>query len=113
MRSHRRKPCNGPSRRSRLCPGCPSAGPTTTSGRAPTTLFAAMNVADGIVITSLHRRQRAVEFKKFLAKIDQLPENLEVHLVCDNYGTHSTRSSRPRLRHTRETPAFTAPARRG
>jgi len=54
-----------------------------------TTLFAAFNVDDGTVITSLHRRHRAVEFKKFLAKIDdQVPEDLQVHLICDNYGTH-------------------------
>ena len=54
-----------------------------------TTLFAAFNIEDGTVITSLHRRHRAVEFKKFLTKIDdQVPEDLEVHLICDNYGTH-------------------------
>ena len=54
-----------------------------------TTLFAAFNVADGTVITSLHRRHRAIEFKKFLTKInDQVPDDLQVHLICDNYGTH-------------------------
>lgn len=54
-----------------------------------TSLFAAFNVADGTVISSLHRRHRAIEFKKFLAKIDEaVPDGLEVHLVCDNYGTH-------------------------
>jgi hypothetical protein len=35
-----------------------------------TTLFAAFDVATGEVITSLHRRHRAAEFKKFLIKID-------------------------------------------
>jgi transposase len=50
-----------------------------------------MNVQDGTVIASTHRRHRAVEFKKFLAKIDQnVPEHLDVHVVCDNYGTHKT-----------------------
>jgi hypothetical protein len=35
------------------------------------------------------RRHRAIEFKKFLAKIDDhVPDHLEVHLICDNYGTH-------------------------
>jgi len=54
-----------------------------------TTLFAAFNIEDGTVITSLHRRHRAIEFKKFLTKIDdQVPDDLEVHLICDNYGTH-------------------------
>ena len=48
-----------------------------------------MNIADGTVIASTHRRHRAVEFKKFLAKIDQnVPADLDVHVVCDNYGTH-------------------------
>ena len=51
--------------------------------------LAAFNTADGTVISSLHRRHRTVEFKKFLTKIDgAVPEHLDVHLVCDNYGTH-------------------------
>jgi transposase len=46
-------------------------------------------LTDGTVISSLHRRHRATEFRKFLIKIDtQVPEHLEVHLICDNYGTH-------------------------
>ncbi|MGH3925101.1 MAG: IS630 family transposase, partial [Pseudonocardiaceae bacterium] len=54
-----------------------------------TSLFAAFNTADGTVISALHRRHRSVEFKKFLAKIDsQVPADLDVHLICDNYGTH-------------------------
>jgi len=58
-----------------------------------TSLFAALNVADGTVISSLHRRHRAVEFKKFLTKIDtEVPEHLDVHLICDNYGTHKSPS---------------------
>ncbi|MEV6057862.1 transposase, partial [Streptomyces sp. NPDC052107] len=40
---------------------------------------------------SLHRRHRAVEFKKFLAKLDkEVPDHLDVHLICDNYATHKT-----------------------
>ena len=72
-----------------MMPGMPGDGPMTTSVTAPT-LFAAMNIADGTVISSLHRRHRAVEFKKFLAKIDdQVPNKfLDIHLICDNYGTH-------------------------
>jgi hypothetical protein len=54
-----------------------------------TSLFAAFNVAVGTVISSLHRRHRSTGFKKFLAKIDgEVPDDLDVHLVCDNYGTH-------------------------
>jgi transposase len=59
--------------------------------RGVTNLFAAFNIADETVISSIHRRHRAIEFKKFLAKIDaEVPGDLDVHLVCDNYGTHKT-----------------------
>ena len=48
-------------------------------------------VGHGTVISSLHRRHRAVEFKKFLTKIDaQVPDDLQVHLVADNYATHKS-----------------------
>jgi len=41
------------------------------------------------VISSLHRRHRSTEFRKFLSKIDaEVPTDLEVHLICDNYSTH-------------------------
>jgi transposase len=56
-----------------------------------TTLFAALDVATGEVYGSLHRRHRAVEFKKFLTTLDaQIPADLDVHLICDNYATHKT-----------------------
>jgi hypothetical protein len=58
---------------------------------AATSLFAAFNTADGTVISSTHRRHRAVEFKKFLTKIDALvPAELDVHLVADNDAAHKT-----------------------
>ncbi|HZB34114.1 MAG TPA: IS630 family transposase, partial [Streptosporangiaceae bacterium] len=54
-----------------------------------TTLFAALDIASGQIIGSIHRRHRAAEFKKFLAKIDkEVPADLDVHLICDNYTTH-------------------------
>lgn len=56
-----------------------------------TTLFAALEVATGNVIGKLHRRHRAVEFKKFLQTIDaEVPAELDVHVVLDNYATHKT-----------------------
>jgi transposase len=60
--------------------------------RAGTTdLFAALDVATGLVIHSIQRRHRAIEFKKFLNQIDQtVPAELEVHLICDNLSTHKT-----------------------
>ena len=72
-----------------MMPGMPERRTHDYIRHGTTTLFAAMNVADGTVISSLHRRHRAVEFKKFLTKIDQqVPEGLQIHLICDNYGTH-------------------------
>jgi transposase len=56
-----------------------------------TSLFAAFNIEDGTVIGELHRQHRAAEFKKFLITIDKtVPAELDVHLICDNYGTHKT-----------------------
>lgn len=59
---------------------------------APSGGVAAFNIADGTVISSLHRWHRAVEFKKFLAKIDgEVPTGVDVHIVCDNYATQKHR----------------------
>jgi putative transposase len=54
-----------------------------------TTLFAALDVADGSVITQCKPRHRHQEFLSFLRHIDtQVPANLDVHLIVDNYATH-------------------------
>lgn len=54
-----------------------------------TTLFAALNVKTGRVIGSLHRRHRAREFLNFLRTIDRdVPDELDLHLILDNYNTH-------------------------
>lgn len=72
-----------------MMPGMPEKRTHDYIRHGTTSLFAAFNIDDGTVISSLHRRHRAVEFKKFLAKIDaEVPEDLTVHLICDNYGTH-------------------------
>jgi transposase len=74
-----------------LMPGMPEKRTHDYVRHGTTSLFAAFNTKDGSVISSMHRRHRAVEFKKFLAKIDaQVPDHLQVHLICDNYGTHKT-----------------------
>jgi transposase len=74
-----------------MMPGMPEKRTHDYVRHGTTSLFAAFNIADGTVISSLHRRHRAAEFKKFLAKIDaEVPAHLEVHLVCDNYGTHKS-----------------------
>ena len=72
-----------------MMPGMPEKRTHDYVRHGTTSLFAAFNTVDGTVISSLHRRHRATEFKKFLAKIDgQVPNELDVHLICDNYGTH-------------------------
>jgi transposase len=55
-----------------------------------TTLFAALNVLDGKVIGECMARHRHQEFLKFLRRLDQqLPAPLPLHLIVDNYGTHT------------------------
>jgi transposase len=74
-----------------MMPGMPERRTHDYYRHGITSLFAAFNIADGTVISQLHRRHRAIEFKKFLVAIDKaVPADLDVHLVCDNYGTHKT-----------------------
>jgi len=74
-----------------MMPGMPEKRTHDYARHGTTSLFAAFNTADGTVISSLHRRHRTIEFKKFLAKINtEVPAHLDVHLVCDNYGTHKS-----------------------
>jgi putative transposase len=54
-----------------------------------TTLFAALDIATGTVLGQCKRRHRHQEFLQFLRQIDaNVPEDLDVHLVIDNYATH-------------------------
>jgi len=74
-----------------MMPGMPERRTHDYIRNGITSLFAALNIADGTVIGQLHRRHRAIEFKKFLTTIDKtVPAELDVHLICDNYGTHKT-----------------------
>ena len=74
-----------------MMPGMPERRSHDYARHGVTSLFAAFNIADGTVISELHRQHRAVEFKKFLAAIDKaVPDELDVHLVCDNLATHKT-----------------------
>jgi transposase len=74
-----------------MMPGMPERRTHDYVRSGTTTLFAALDVASGQVIGSLHRRHRALEFRKFLTKIDtEVPDELDVHLVCDNLSTHKT-----------------------
>src|ERR671919_2470290 len=54
-----------------------------------TTLFAALNVATGAIISQCRRRHRHQEFLAFLRHIDaSVPSDLQIHLIVDNYATH-------------------------
>jgi transposase len=86
-----------------MMPGMPERRTHDYYRNGITSLFAAFNIADGTVISELHRQHRATEFKQFLTAIDKaVPAGLDVHLVCDNYGTHKTPAIRAWLtRHPR------------
>lgn len=75
-----------------------------------TSLFAALDAKTGKVIGQNQQRHRSVEFRNFLDTIEKnLPEELDVHLIMDNYGTHKTKlirnwlAKRPRF-HVHFTP---------
>lgn len=54
-----------------------------------TTLFAALNLADGKVIAACEDRHRHQEWLRFLRQIHrETPPELDLHLVLDNYATH-------------------------
>jgi hypothetical protein len=82
-------------------------------------------LATGDITGSIHRRHRATEFKKFLTKLDtnvpadlEVPDQLAVHLICDNYAIHQHQSVRawlakhPRF-HLRFTPTLFVVAQPG
>jgi len=74
-----------------LAPGIPERRTHDYMRHGTTTLFAALDVATGAVIGQLHRRHRSSEFLSFLRTIEaNVPANLDIHLVMDNYGTHKT-----------------------
>jgi len=77
-----------------------------------TTLFAALDIASGEVLTQCKSRHRHQEFLTFLRHIDaNVPEDLDIHLVIDNYSTHKHAkirkwlAARPRY-HVHYTPTY-------
>jgi putative transposase len=79
-----------------------------------TTLFAALNIANGQVINKCHRQHRHQEFLKFLKHIDSnVPADLDLHLIMDNYASHkhpkvrSWLAQRPRY-HMHFTPTYSS-----
>ena len=75
-----------------MMPGMPEKRTHDYVRHGTTSLFAAFNTADGTVISSLHRRHRSIEFKKFLTKIDALvPAEL-----ASTWSATTTARTRPR-----------------
>jgi putative transposase len=79
-----------------------------------TTLFAALDIASGHVLTQCKPRHRHQEFLQFLRHIGgNVPEDLDIHLVVDNYVTHKHAkvrrwlASRPRY-HIHYTPTYSS-----
>jgi transposase len=84
-------------------PAHPERRTATYSRHGTTSLFAALDIATGRVIGKTFRRHRAAEFIQFLGEIDRaVPDELDLHLVMDNYATHKTpKVQRWLLRHPR------------
>ena len=60
-----------------------------------TSLFAALDIATGEIIGKCFPRHRAREFRKFLDLVEaNVPADLDIHIVMDNYGTHKTKAIR-------------------
>src|ERR1700736_6905934 len=53
-------------------------------------LLAALNLIEGTVVVQVHLRHRHQEFLKFLSRLNrEFGKDLELHLILDNYGTHT------------------------
>src|SRR5436190_2725170 len=74
-----------------MLPGTPQRATHDYKRSGTSSLYAALDIGSGKVIGSLHARHRALEFKKFLQRLDrEVPDELEVHLILDNASTHKT-----------------------
>lgn len=74
-----------------LRPGLPERQTHDYKRYGTTTLFAAFNILNGKVIGSCLPRHRGKEFVKFLDQVEkEVPPDLEVHIILDNYGTHKS-----------------------
>jgi transposase len=74
-----------------LRPGCPERQTHDYRRYGTTTLFAAFKILTGKVIGTCQGRHRGREFVKFLRHLAQeVPPDLEIHLIVDNYSTHKS-----------------------
>jgi transposase len=90
-------------------PGVPARQSHDYERHGGTSLFAALDVASGVTISTCYRRHRQQEFLRFLHQIEeQLPPRIDVHWVMDHYGTHKVAKVRGWLaRHPRYRVHFT------
>jgi transposase len=95
-----------------LRPGQLERGTHDYKRHGTTSLFAALELKTSRIIGQLQRRHRSCEFREFLDLIEaQVPADLEVHIIVDNYGTHKTAlirkwfAKRPRF-HVHFTPTY-------
>lgn len=74
-----------------LRPGLPERQTHDYKRHGTTTLFAAFNILNGKVISSCLPRHRAKEFIRFLNQLEkEVPPDLDIHLVMDNYSSHKS-----------------------
>jgi transposase len=74
-----------------MMPGIPERRTHNYVRHGTTTLFAALDCATGFVIGKCYKRHRATEFLDFLKQIDaHVPDDLDIHIIMDNYATHKT-----------------------
>ena len=71
-----------------MWPGLPARMTHDYTRHGTTSLFAALEVASGKVHGRCYRRHRHAEFIAFLESLAKRYPKLELHLICDNYGTH-------------------------
>ena len=65
-----------------------------------TTLFAALEVATGLVTTGHYKRRRRIEFLDFMNKVvRQYPADQEIHVILDNLNTHNKKGGTWLARH--------------
>jgi transposase len=97
-----------------LMPATPQRRSHDYTRHGTTNLYAALNLASGLVISQMTSRHRATEFKRFLDRVDEaVPAELDVHVICDNSSTHKTAAirrwlvSHPRF-HVHFTPTYSS-----
>jgi putative transposase len=76
-----------------LRPGLPERQTHDYQRYGTTTLFAAFNILNGKVMGSCRSHHRSREFLSFLKQLEQeVPPELEIHLILDNYSTHKSQA---------------------